>query len=133
MSRGHPVVTRLVLAVTVLLLTACSPAASQSQSTTSGFPPVLSIENRGGPRLYVSVNGSDVATVGCNEVSTIAPGRAGVPDLPWTLSIVRELGTPPIFTGEITALPRWYLQVGETSLGVGSTPPIGPAVTCPPR
>jgi hypothetical protein len=125
-------VLRLALTMTGFLLVACSPTASPSTSIASGFPPVLSIENRGGPTLFVSINGSDVASVGCNEATTLTPGRAGLPELPWTLSIVRRLGTPPVFTGAVTSLPRWYLQIGDTSLGLGSTPPVGPAVTCPP-
>lgn len=125
-------VRRLALTLTGLLLIACSPTVSPSPTIPSGFPPVLSVENRGGPTLVVSVNESEVATIECNDASTLTPGQAGLPELPWTLSIVRKQGALPVFTGQITALPQWYLQIGETSLGLGTTPPIGPAVTCPP-
>lgn len=100
--------------------------------TSSGFPPVLSLENRGGPTLVIQVNGSEVATIECNDTSTLAPGNSGMPGLPWALAIVRQADAAPVFAGQITTLPQWYLQIGETSLGLGQTPPIGPAVTCPP-
>lgn len=98
----------------------------------SGWPPVLSLENRGGPTLVVQVNGAEVATIECNDTSTLTPGKGGMPQLPWALTIVRQLDAAPVFAGQITTLPQWYLQIGGTSLGLGSTPPIGPAVTCPP-
>jgi hypothetical protein len=99
---------------------------------SSGWPPVLSLENRGGPTLVIGINGSEVAKVECNDTSTLTPGEGAVPQLPWALTIVRQTDAAPVFAGQITALPQWYLQIGGTSLGLGSTPPIGPAVSCPP-
>ena len=115
-----------------VIVAACSPTVSPSPTSSAGFPAVLSVESRGGPTLVVAVNGSEVARVECNDTATLVPGEAGLPPLPWTVSIARELDAVTVFSGQVTALPQWYLQIGDSALGIGSTPPIGPAVTCPP-
>jgi len=123
---------RLAFAIVGLVVLACSPVVSPSP-TLSGLPRVLSLENRGGPTLVVRVNGSEAATIKCAGGTTLSPGAGGLPQLPWSLSIVRQADATPVYAGEITDLPQWYLQIGETSMGLGSTPPLGPAVSCPPQ
>lgn len=123
---------RLAFTIVGLIALACSPTVSPSPTISSGLPPVLSLENRGGPTLVVRVNGSEAATIECGQGTTLSPGAGGLPQLPWTLSILRQGTADPVFAEQITALPQWYLQIGETSMGLGSTPPSGPAVTCPP-
>lgn len=121
---------RLAFTIVGFIVLACSPTVSPSP-TNPGLPRVLSLENRGGPTLVVNINGSEAATIKCGGGTTLTPG-GGLPQLPWSLSIVRQADATPVFAGEITDLPQWYLQIGETSMGLGSSPPIGPATTCPP-
>jgi hypothetical protein len=121
---------RLAFAIVGLVALACSPTVSPSH-TPSGLPQVLSLENRGGPTLVVNINGSEAATIECGGGTTLTPG-GGRPQLPWSLSIARRADAAAVYAGVITDLPQWYLQIGETSMGLGSTPPLGPAVTCPP-
>jgi hypothetical protein len=111
----------LALAFTVFGCTLL-PAAE-----TTGFPPVLNVENRGGPDLIVEVNGAVAATVPCESAAEVVPGQLGVAGLPWNLKIKRRAGDVLLFAGEVTELPKWFVQIGQTSLGLGSKPVAGPA------
>lgn len=118
---GAVALAAMALAFTVLGCT-LFPATE-----TTGFPPVLSVENRGGPDLIVEVNGAIAATLACDSGAEVVPGQAGVAGLPWTLTIKRRVGGMVLFAGPVTQLPRWFVQIGETSLGLGSKPVAGPA------
>jgi hypothetical protein len=94
---------------------------------TTGFPPVLNVENRGGPDLIVDVNGAIAATLACDSGAEVVPGELGVAGLPWNLTIKRRVGNVILLAGHVTELPKWFVQIGETSLGLGSKPVAGPA------
>ena len=97
------------------------------------FPPVLNIENRGGPEFVVTINGKAVANVGCNVGATpLAPGNAGVPPLPWALTVTRQRDGAVVLSATLTQLPQWLFQMGD-DIGLGSTAVAGPpGPSCPP-
>jgi hypothetical protein len=115
-----------VIAVISLLIAACRPAPSPiSPSPASGL--VLSIDNRGGPDLVVQVNGTQIATVGCGKGAGIRAGVDGLPGIPWDLTVVRADNGTTLWSGEVTSLPGWYVQIGDTGSGVSYQPISGPA------
>lgn len=118
---------RRLLALALLVLAGCSAVATPS------FPPELNLVNRGGPAFVLSINGTDVATVRCNVgVQALAPGVAGVPALPWHLTVTRQRDGRVIYTADVTQLPLWLVQIGE-DFGTGTAPVSGPpGPKCPP-
>lgn len=113
----------------LVALAGCSRAGSPSPVAVPqpGVQDVLSVENRGGPALSVRVNGVEVLQLPCDDSRTIEPGVNGLPPLPWTVTVARRTGDVIVATQAISTLPQWYLQIGDTSLGFGRTPPSGPA------
>lgn len=120
---------RRLIPLVLVVLAGCSTATA----STPVYPLELNLENRGGPSFVVNINGADVATVGCNVgASPLAPGVAGVPALPWHLTVTRQRDGRVVDTVDITRLPQWLVQIGE-DIGMGSTPVAGPpGPTCPP-
>ena len=117
----------LLLAFVLVLLAGCS-----TQPNTA-FPPVLNIENRGGPEFVVSINGTEVTRVACDVgAAPLTPGQAGVPLLPWDLSVTRPADGKVILTARVTELPRWLFQMGD-GIGLGTVAVAGPpGPSCPP-
>ena len=111
---------RRLISFVVVVLAGCATLPTPRPA----FPAELNLENRGGPGFVVNLNGTDVAIVGCNVgVSPLAPGTAGVPALPWRMTV---------YTAAVTRLPQWLVQIGE-DIGMGSTAVAGPpGPTCPP-
>jgi hypothetical protein len=117
----------------VVSLAGCSPIAMSSPSVTVTMSVALQFENRGGPDLEVSVNGHQILAIPCNSAPTLVPGVNGVPQLPWDVSVSTASGGVVVYTARITTLPAWFLQIGNDVLGIGTSPPSGPAgPTCPP-
>jgi hypothetical protein len=121
----------LALAITSWLLVSCALVATPAQ-TISAFPPVLNLENRGGPTFVVSVGGVEVARVRCNEgAAPVVAGQDGVADLPWALSVVRLGDGQVVLRSNVTELPMWLVQIGD-EIGIGSVAVAGPpGPTCP--
>jgi len=123
--------SRVALPVSLLatIVAGCSLFGSPSPVGVPepGTQAVLSVENRGGPELSIRVNGVEVLQLPCNDARIIEPGVNGLPPLPWTVTVARRKGDVIIATQPISRLPQWYLQIGDTSLGFGETPPQGPA------
>jgi hypothetical protein len=124
---------RPLLGLVLLVLAGCSALPAPTATTNFGFPPVLNLENRGGPGFVVNINGSDVAHIACNVgANPLTPGEDGVPALPWTVSVTRLRDAKVVLAADVTQLPQWLVQIGE-SIGMGSTPVSGPAgPSCPP-
>lgn len=117
----------------VLLAAGCS---NTTPGITTG-PPVLNVENRGGPSFRILIDGVVVATVGCVDGgggATLVPGQGGVPKLPWDLSVVRVRDGKVELTEHVDALPRWLFQLGgDFGPSLGTEPVAGPpGPTCPP-
>ena len=101
--------------------------------STVGQPVALSVENRGGPTLSVRIDGAEVLQLPCNDTREISPGVDGIPQLPWVVTVARLRDDVVVSTEQISVLPQWYLQIGDSALGFGRTPPLGPAgPTCGP-
>ena len=120
---------RRLISFVVVVLAGCATLPTPRPA----FPAELNLENRGGPGFVVNLNGTDVAIVGCNVgVSPLAPGTAGVPALPWRMTVTRQRDGRVVYTGVVTQLPQWLVQIGE-DIGMGSTAVAGPpGPTCPP-
>jgi hypothetical protein len=119
-----------LLAIPCLIgVAACSLLAPSADPTS---PVALYFENRGGPALEVTVNGIDVVAVPCDGGATLIPGEGGIPALPWAMAVRRSRGDVVVFSGVVERLPGWFVQVGDTVLGLGFTPVGGPAgPSCP--
>ncbi len=119
-------------AVTVDL--AASPPTPVAVTPSPGVtqPAVLYLENRGGPEFTVRIGGRDITTVACDSGAEISSGRDGVPDLPWDVEIVRSATGMTVDAARIAALPQWFVQIGDSSVGFSVFPISGPAgPTCP--
>ena len=115
---------------TLVLLAACSSLPTPTQAPA--FPPVLSVENRGGPAIVVRVDGVEVATVACDSGTMLTPGVGGVPPLPWAMTVIRQRDNAVVLTAQVSDLPKWLVQIG-TDVGLGSVPVAGPpGPSCPP-
>ncbi|HEX8026195.1 MAG TPA: hypothetical protein VF484_08320 [Candidatus Limnocylindrales bacterium] len=115
-------------ALMAVLVAGCSLVSPQPPDPQRG----LNLENRGGPVYVVRIAGSDVVEVPCDSSKILTPGQPGVPQLPWSISIVRKRDGAVLFAGDVGALPRWFIEIGDTPLGLGDTPVAGPAgPTCP--
>jgi hypothetical protein len=94
----------------------------------------LSLENRGGPAFTVRIGDVQVATLRCDSAELLRPGEDGLPELPWDLSLVRVLGEFPLLREQVAVLPRWYVQLGDESLGLSDQVVLGPIPPpCPPE
>lgn len=114
------------------LLAGCSLVASPTPTLVTVTPPaVLTVENRGGPALSIRIDGIEVLQLPCDDTREITPGLDGVPPLPWTVTVARIKGDVFLATQPIANLPEWYLQIGDASMGFGTSPPIGPAPASP--
>jgi len=110
-------------------LAGCSVFAPTDGPTS---PAVLYFENRGGPTLNVRINGADAINVPCNGYPTLIPSEAGLPPLPWTVSVARTRDGSVVYSGLVATLPAWFVQIGDSVLGLNFTPVSGPAgPTCP--
>jgi len=137
-TRRLPITTvsaRLGLALwCAFLIVGCSITPSPSPTDESAFPPVLTVDNRGGPAFTVLIGGVEVARVSCDAGASISPGQAGVPDLPWDLSVVRVRDGTVVLEAHVVALPRWFTQIGDDTGGGGlSTVAVAgpPGPSCP--
>jgi hypothetical protein len=132
----RPGAPRFLLTATgafVFAVAACSSVSTPSPSPAVTGPVGLYVENRGGPALSVAINGTKVAAVACNTTSLLVPSENGVPPLPWDVSVTTGPTAVVVYSGRLTSVPAWFLQIGGTVLGIGTTPPIGPSgPTCPP-
>jgi hypothetical protein len=120
-----------VLAWTCVLfaLASCSLIGPSTGPTS---PIALYVENRGGPALDVTINDIDTVAVPCEGYPTLIPGEAGIPPLPWAVSVTRSRDGVVVYSGLVSSLPAWFVQIGDTVLGLGFTPVSGPAgPTCP--
>lgn len=117
----------------VVALAACSPSV-QSSATSAAFPSALSFENRGGPAFMVEIGTALMTTVACNSGTTLTPGQAGVPELPWDLKIIRVRDGSVLADLRVTELPRWFTQIGgDPENGLSAFPVSGPpGPSCPP-
>jgi hypothetical protein len=92
----------------------------------------LFVENRGGPAFDVIVNGVSVA-VPCDAYPALIPGENGLPALPWTVEVRRTADGRVLSSDLVARLPAWYVQIGDTALGMNFTAVLGPAgPSCPP-
>lgn len=113
----------------VFALASCSLIAPSAGPTS---PVALYFENRGGPALDVTINGIATVAVACDGYPTLIPGVAGTPPLPWAVSVTRSRDAVVVYSGLVARLPAWFVQIGDTVLGLGFTPVSGPAgPTCP--
>jgi hypothetical protein len=125
---------RAVILSLLFALAACSPMV-QSPTPAAAFPAALSFENRGGPAFTVQIGAAVIATVACNSGTTLTPGQAGVPVLPWDLKVIRVRDGNVLVDLRVTELPRWFVQIGGDAGGGGLSafPVAGPAgPSCPP-
>ena len=121
---------RLIPVLALLVLYGCSAAPAPDPA----FPPVLNIENRGGPGFVVRINGTDVARAPCTGpgVYPLSPGEAGVPALPWAMSVTRQRDGKVILTADVSHLPMWLFQMGD-EIGLNAVAEAGPpGPSCPP-
>ncbi len=107
----------------VFALASCSLIAPSAGPTS---PVALYFENRGGPTLNVTINGIDAVAVPCDGYPTLIPGEAGTPPLPWAVSVKRSRDGVVVYSGLVARLPAWFVQIGDTVLGLGFTPVSGP-------
>jgi hypothetical protein len=118
---------RRLLAFAALVLVSCTPSA-QPQGAE-----VLYVENRGGPAFVIRLDGAAGLTVDCDANPTLTPGRGGIPDLPWAMEVTRQRDGVVIFSGQVSHLPQWYVQIGDSVLGLNASAVSGPAgPSCPP-
>ncbi|MGK2849346.1 MAG: hypothetical protein ACSLFN_00280 [Candidatus Limnocylindrales bacterium] len=122
MRASRPVGARSLSLAAILLLAGCStPAASGT----------LYAENRGGPDLVFLVAGAPAISVPCDGGASLVPGQVGLPSLPWSLEVRRAADGAIVLTEEVTELPRWFVQIGDTVVGGSLNPtavegPAGP-------
>ena len=140
-GRAHRLPVTLATLLAFALVSACTatpsppPTAPQTsapiQTDLNGRPSVLYVENRGGPAFVVRINGTDALSVACNTYPSLAPGEGGVAALPWDVSFVRD--GVVVYSAHVSRLPAWYVQIGDTLLGLGYDPVLGPpGPSCPP-
>jgi len=116
--------------VAVVALSGCAapaPAATPDQ--------ILELENRGGPELSVHINGNQILDMQCGDDEVLRPGASDIPSLPWDLVIVRVRDGKVLVSTQVTALPRWFTQLGDfegQSNGLSESPIAGPPIPCPP-
>lgn len=91
-------------------------------------------ENRGGPAFVISINEQVVGTVACNHGTQLVSGDAGIPDLPWDVSLKRAPDGPSFLTQHVEHLPLYFTQIGDEPESEFSTFPVAgpPGPTCPP-
>ncbi len=115
----------------------CPPDGSYSPETATPTPmsqsQTLLFENRGGPAFTVAINGTYFATVACGTYPTLNVGAGGVPQLPWQLTIVRVSDGSTLVDEQVTQLPKWFIQIGDSVPVLTGGPALGPAgPSCPP-
>jgi hypothetical protein len=114
----------------VLLALASCSLIGPSVGPTS--PLALYFENRGGPALNVTINGTAAVAVPCDGYPTLSPGERGLPPLPWAVSVTRSRDGVVVYSGLVSSLPAWFVQIGDNVLGLGFSPVEGPAgPSCP--
>ena len=80
----------------------------------------------------MAINGKDAVAVPCDGYPTLTPGDRGMPPLPWAVSVTRSRDRVVVYSGLVASLPAWFVQIGDTVLGLGFTPVLGPAgPSCP--
>ncbi|HEX5015148.1 MAG TPA: hypothetical protein VFV72_13440 [Candidatus Limnocylindrales bacterium] len=110
---------RLLAVVSLLIATlwvACAPRASG----------LLHVENRGGPDLVFMINGAFPVGVPCDGGAEITTNQAGIPLLPWHLEVRRARDAAIVLTEDVSELPRWFVQIGDETLGLSASPIEGP-------
>jgi hypothetical protein len=122
-------VARLISLVAVLVV-----GCSTTTPSPNPWPPVLNVENRGGHAFEVRIGGTAVATVACDSGAAIAPGKDGVPVLPWDLTVIRLADRSVVLSTHVAALPRWFVSFGDNVGGPLDTAPVAgpPGPSCPP-
>jgi hypothetical protein len=130
----------LAIALTVGLVAACTsappptPGIPIDPSAIPGWPLVLTFDARGNPPVILRINKTDVAHLGCGQGTntTFAPGKDGVPALPWDLEVIREADGQVLLREQVTTMPKFILAFPDT-VGMGVFPAQGPAPpTCAP-
>jgi len=119
----------VVLVAAAVLLGGCGPTSASILPPSSpgpAFPPVLSIDSRGGPPVIVKAGAVELARVACSSGAVVTPGDTGVPPLPWNLSVVTQGDGTVLLTSTVTELPKWILIIGDHA-DIGSTPVAGPS------
>jgi hypothetical protein len=122
------------LALLVALLVGACGTTVPATTTNPAFPPVLNVQNRGGPAFVVRINDRDVTTVACGSGATLTPAQGGVPELPWTLAVVRMRDGNVVLMASVMELPRWLVQIGDATVGALATVAVAgpPGPSCPP-
>lgn len=112
-----------------LLLVGCQALPSSEPA----FPLVLYVDGRGNPPIDLKVGAVQIARFGCGIGTTLKPGNSGIPQLPWSLSVVDVSDGKVLLTSSVNELPRWLTIYGDQA-GIGSVAPAGPpGPTCSPQ
>ncbi|MEO7666716.1 MAG: hypothetical protein ABIU97_06745 [Dehalococcoidia bacterium] len=138
MVPGHPSseVANVIKLQPLLMALAIALGGCSLAPSPAALPPVLYVENRGGPAFVVRIAGEDGdgVTMACDSGTALTPGQRGVPILPWDLTVTQVQDGAVLLATQVTSLPRWLVLIGGDDLGGLSTVAVAgpPGPTCPP-